>query len=232
MTSPVSRAAHCAMRWAAAAALLGAVLSAAPAEAQSAAGTLEIGVGVRRSGEVALGTADANETNPSGGSFRLFRSESRLNEINAVEARIGARLTPAVQIEAAGSYGEADLVVRLASDVEGIPDVSAIEPIQRFTVEGALTLDVIARSSRAQPFVALGGGYVRDVHDGQTLVESGAIGYIGGGVNLTLRSTPAAAMKAVGVRLDGRAVFGWRGVGFDDDVHTTYAVGGSMFMRF
>ena len=52
------------------------------------------------------------------------------------------------------------------------------------------------------------------------------------GLNLALRSTPAAAMKAAGVRLDGRVVFGWRGVGFDDDVHTTYAIGASMFMRF
>jgi hypothetical protein len=215
-----------------AAGLCAALLFAGPVEAQSAAGTLEVGVGVRRSGELTLGAADANETTSSGGSFRLFRSESRLEEINAIEARIGVRLTPAVQIEASGSYGESDLVVRLTSDVEGIPDVSATESIQRFTVEGALTLDVIGRTSRVQPFVALGGGYVRDVHDGQTLVESGAIGYLGGGVNLTLRSTPDAAMKAAGVRLDGRAVFGSRAVGFDDDVHTTYAIGASMFFRF
>ena len=220
------------MRWSAVTALFAAVLFAGPVEAQPVAGSLEIGIGVRRSGELTLGTADANETNPSGGPFRLFRSESRLEEINAVEARIGMRLAPAVQIEAAGSYGESDLVVRLTSDVEGIPDVTATESIQRFTVEGALTLDVVGHSRRAQPFVALGGGYVRDVHDGQTLVENGAIGYIGGGLNLTLRSTPAATMKAAGLRLDGRVLFGWRGVGFDDDVHTTYAIGASLYMRF
>lgn len=231
MTSPASRAALCAMR-SSAAVLLASGLFAVPADAQSPAGALEIGVGVRRSGEVALGSADANETNPSGGSFRLFQSESRLEEINALEARIGLRLTPSVQIEAAGSFGESELVVRLTSDVEGIPDVSATESIQRFTVEGAVTLDVLARSSRAQPFVTLGGGYVRDLHDGQTLVEGGAIGYIGGGVNLTLRSRPAAAMKAIGVRLDGRGVFGFRGIGFDDDIHTTYAIGASLFLRF
>jgi hypothetical protein len=232
MTALAPRAARHTMRSSAVATFLAAVVFASPAEAQTSAGEIEIGVGVRRSGALALGSADANETTSSGGSFRLFRSESRLEEINAVEARIGIRLTPAVQIEATGSYGESDLVVRLSSDVEGIPDVSASEAIQRFTVEGALTLDVIGQSRRARPFVAIGGGYVRDVHDGQTLVESGAIGYMGGGLNLTLRSSPAAAMKAAGVRLDGRVVFGWRGVGFDDDAHTTYAVGASMFMRF
>ena len=125
-----------------------------------------------------------------------------------------------------------DLVVRLSSDVEGIPDVSATESIRRFTVEGAVTLDVVRRSSRAQPFVVVGGGYVRDLHDRETLVEDGALGFVGGGLNLLLRSTPVARMKAVGARLDGRAVFGWRGISFDDDVHTTYAIGASMFMRF
>lgn len=211
---------------------LAAIVLAGPAEAQTSAGDVEVGIGVRRSGELALGSVDANETTSSQGSFRLFRSQSRLEEINAVEARIGIRVSSAVQLEAAGSYGESDLVVRLSSDVEGIPDVSATEPIQRFTVEGALTLDVVGQSDRAQPFVAVGGGYVRDVHDGQTLVESGAIGYLGGGVNFSFRSMPDAALKAAGVRLDGRVVFGWRGVGFDDDIHTTYAIGASLFMRF
>lgn len=204
------------------------------AGAQNVPGTFEAGGGIRWVGPMSLGSANANETRPGGGTFTLFTTASRLDAASALEARFGVRLSDTLQVEAAGSYATPSLTARIASDVEGIPDVSISETITQFTIEGAAVLDLprYRAGARAVPFVSAGAGYNRQLHETATLIEQGAVYHLGAGVNIVLKDRADAGMKAIGVRVDGRAVFRTGGVAFDDSAHIGPAFGGTLFVRF
>jgi hypothetical protein len=205
----------------------GIILSSAPGYAQTTAGSYEVRVGYRYALPVTFGELDANEVNASGGDFQLFESRTRLEAVSAIEAGLGVRVAPNVWLEASGSYGRSDLSVRLTSDVEGIPDTTATEPIRELTVEGLLRMR-LARwqlGAHATPFVSAGGGYVRDLHDERALVESGGLAHVGIGLDVMAGAT-------AGIRFDGRAMFRFGGLVFDDDVRTSPAVGASVYFRF
>jgi hypothetical protein len=199
--------------------------------ANAYAQTFEVGGGVRWVGPMTLGSANADETRPGGSTFTLFTSDSRLDSAAALEARFGVRLSDTLQVEATGSYAAPTLTARIASDVEGIPDVSISETITQYTVEGAAVLDLPRYAgARVMPFVSAGAGYNRQLHETATLIEHGPIYHVGGGVNVTLGEQSGG--KAFGVRLDGRAVIRTGGVAFDDSPHVAPAFGATLFVRF
>ena len=123
-----------------------------------------------------------------------------------------------------GSYGASDLNVTLNSDAEGAASVTASERIRQFTLEGAAVMELTPWrfGARGMPFLSGGAGYVRALHEDRVLVDTGALWFAGGGVDLLFGST--------GLRFDARALF-QRGV-INDDVHATPALGASVFMRF
>ena len=204
------------------------------AQAQATATTdrVEVGGGVRWVGGAALGDTDATLGTASGGSFVQFASASELGPAVVVEGRVGVRLSRALQVEVSVSYGTAALRTRLDSDVESIPDVTVSEPITRYTIEGTLVASLDRwRRGRVTPFVSAGGGYLRELHDGRTLVETGRVFHAGGGVTVPIRTSRAGA-SAVGIRADARIVVRSGGVLFDDDPVVAPAAGASVFFRF
>jgi hypothetical protein len=203
-----------------------AVMTSRIAFAQASGDTYEVGGGLRVVGPEPFGRVDANETNPGGGAFRLFTADSTLQALVGLEARFGVRVTPALRLEATGSYGASDLNVKLSSDAEGAADVTASERIRQFTLEGTAVIELTPWrfGARSMPFLSGGAGYVRALHEDRVLVDEGALWHAGGGVNLLLRS------NSLGVRFDARALF-QRGV-INDGVHASPALGVSVFMRF
>ncbi len=211
-----------------------ALLAPGAAHAQPRATTdrVEVGGGVRWVGGAALGDTDATLGTASGGSFVQFASASELGPAVVVEGRVGVRLSRALQVEVSVSYGTADLRTRLDSDVESIPDVTVSEPITRYTIEGTLVASLDRwRRGRVTPFVSAGGGYLRELHEGRTLVETGRAFHAGGGVTVPIRTSRAGA-SAVGIRADARIVVRSGGVLFDDDPVVAPAAGASVFFRF
>jgi opacity protein-like surface antigen len=205
------------------------VATAATARAQTDDTRYEIAAGVRFVGPESIGRVDANETNPGGGDFRLFTSDSTLHALVGLDARFGVRVTRAIRVEATGSYGASDLDVKLNSDVEGAAGITASERVRQFTVEGAAIVEMSRwrLGDHATPFVSAGAGYLRALHEDRVLVDEGALWHAGGGINLILRPSQS---RALGVRLDARAVF-QRGI-VDDDVHAAPIFGASAFLRF
>jgi hypothetical protein len=202
--------------------------------AQTMPGDLEVGGGVRWVGGMSLGKTDATETSSSGGTFTLFASESELTAANAVEARLGVGLTRTLRVEVGGAYATSDLRTRISSDVEGIPDVTASERVQQFAIEGVVVKELTAwrLGTRTLPFASAGGGYLRHLHEGKTLVETGGFWHVGGGAHVVLRSEPDALMKAAGLRVDARAVFRHGGAAFDSRAHASPSLAASLFARF
>jgi hypothetical protein len=83
------------------------------------------------------------------------------------------------------------------------------------------------------PFVTGGGGYLRQLHEGATLVQTGSIYYIGAGASIALSTADRRQrVKQIGLRLDTRAIVRTGGVTIDGRAYTAPAVGASLFARF
>ena len=82
------------------------------------------------------------------------------------------------------------------------------------------------------PFVAAGGGYLRQVHEGQTLIDDGHSYHVGGGVKRRLFTHDRRFVKSAGVRGDVRVYVLSGGAAFDTDMHSRFAASGSFFVGF
>ena len=68
-------------------------------------------------------------------------------------------------------------------------------------------LDELRMGPRLVPFAAAGGGYLRQLHEGQTLVEQGQVYHAGGGLKYWLLTRKVGAVRSAGLRTDARIVF-------------------------
>jgi hypothetical protein len=217
--------------------MLCALLLSGTAHAQSAPplpGRFEIAAGGLWVGRTPVGTADATLTDAAGGRFRLFATESQLDAAPAIEGRVGIRLLRRLEAEGSVSYAVSNLSTRIGFDFEGAADVTATESVKQVTVEAGLVahLEQWRLSTRTVPFVSGGAGYLRQLHEGHTLVETGRTYHIGGGINSVLRWHGNARLKAIGLRVDARAIVRTGGVAFDEGAHAAPAFGASLFFRF
>lgn len=208
-----------------------------PALAQSAdpaPARFDVGIGALWIGQQALGTKAAMETTGAGATRALFNASSGLASASGVAGRIGLRVTRGFAAEAEASYLKPQLRVALTGDAEDAAAVTATETVQQFTIGGgALWYPPIRRwSSRFAPFATAGGGYLRQLHDQATLVETGRFYYVGGGFSALLVAGGHFHAKGLGVRADVRALIRSKGVAFDGGSETSPAAGVSAFVRF
>jgi hypothetical protein len=211
-----------------------------PAFAQSArlASRLEISAGVSAIGSLDLGSTTAGETTPTQTTRPLFTTAATFGAAPSVEGRVGWRFSRALTAEAEASYGRPELRVTAANDNESdragdnAAAVTAAERVQQFTVGGAIVYHLAMGSPRVAPFVSGGGGYLRDLHESGTLAQEGRYYQVGGGLTVLIASRGSALLKAMGIRVDARALMRANGVAFDDALHVAPAVGASFFVRF
>jgi hypothetical protein len=211
-------------------------LHAIPAIAQAgpSRSRVEIGVGVLWAGSIPLGTKAATETTASGGTSALFSTTSELAGVAGVEGRIGVRVTESIVVEGQVSYLAPELRVAVSADAEGAAAVTAVDVTQQFTIGGRALWYVPGRrwSPRFAPFAMAGGGYLRQLHEQATLLQTGRFYQIGGGVSALLVSRPHFHTKGAGVRFDVSALVRSGGVAFDGGSQTSPAAGASAFVRF
>jgi hypothetical protein len=162
-------------------------------------GRLQVGAGIGWVGGSAFGERPADLRTASGGPYRLFQSETDLGSSGSFEARVGILLSrrygvegrvaiskPALHAEATGSFTIAETVDHYAFDGGVVVRLPELEGMG-FT-----------------PFASAGAGYVRQLHEGQALVESGHLFYVGGGFTRPLFSRSQGLIRAMSVRADLR----------------------------
>ena len=212
------------------------MLPAPAAFAQSAdppASRVEFGIGALWIGRQPLGQTNSTETTASGGAQTLFSSSSELAGGGGLSGRASVRVTRSLVAEAEASYIKPQLRIALSGDTEGAAAVTATETLQQFTIGGGVLWYVPVRlTSRVAPFVTAGGGYLRQLHEPATLVETGRFYQFGGGVSALLVAGRHVYTKGIGARVDARAVIRSKGVAFDGGSTTSPAVGVSAFVRF
>jgi len=195
---------------------------------------IEIGIGVQWIGQQTLGTRAATETTGAGSTLTLFSTTSELAGAGGVDGRVGVRLTSSLVAEAEASYLKPSLRIAVSGDTEGGAATTAAETIEQFTIGGGVRwlLPGGRRSPRFSPFLAGSVGYLRQLHEGGTFVETGQYYSLGGGVSSVLWRGGRLHTKGVGIRGDVRAVIRSKGVAFDGGSKTSPAAGVSAFVRF
>jgi hypothetical protein len=197
---------------------------------------IEVDLGATWSSGVDFGTADATLTRNQSAqaAYTLFSTASTLGHAPGVEGRLGWHVTPTIAVEGAFLFSRPALETSISRDAEGAPSLTASETISQFLVDvsGVLHLRAL-RVKRAVPFVLGGAGYLRELHQGAALVETGHTYHVGGGAKMPL-VTRRGFVRTLGLRLDGRLYFRSGGADLDDSrpTRTMALAGASLIVEF
>jgi hypothetical protein len=197
-------------------------------------GRLELDGGILWMGTQALGSRDANLTTGTGSTLRLFSTTSDLLAVAGFEGRVAVKVTRALEAQASMSYAKPELRTHVSNDTENGASATASESVQQYIVGGGLLWYFPSNTSRPRLrlFVSAGAGYLRQLHEGATLVATGQSYDVGGGIKLLRGSRTRKRMKTLGIRLDARLVVRTKGIAFDGRRSIAPAAGASLFVRF
>jgi hypothetical protein len=98
-------------------------------------------------------------------------------------------------------------------------------------IDGAVTYH-FNPVGKVVPFIRGGVGYLRQLHEGQSLVETGIAYHAGGGLTYWLSSGGQGFFKGWGLRGDARVLVRDGGFSLDDETRTGVVVAGALVMAF
>jgi hypothetical protein len=190
------------------------------------------GAGLFTGGDV--GTRDATlRANGSSTPFTLFRTASSLALAPTLELGVGTLVTRRIGAEARLVYGRPDIRTSVTTDAEGAPAVAVVERIDQYAISGGVIVLIDElRLGGTTPFASAGAGYIRQLHEGRTLVEQGHSFHVGGGVKRWLFVRDRRRLKAAGLRGDARLELVSGGVAFDNRLRARGVLSGAFFVTF
>jgi hypothetical protein len=108
----------------------------------------------------------------------------------------------------------------------------AVERLDQYLVEAGILfmLDEL-RFGSTVPFVTGGAGYVRQLHEGLTLIDQGRDYYVGGGVKHRFLTRTRARLKSAGLKAEARLRLLAGDLVFDAVV-PRLGISGSVFVAF
>jgi hypothetical protein len=175
------------------------------------AGSWELSAGLQWQDGVDLGVRNAELTrNPDAGTgpYDLFTSETTLRPAAGVVGHLAGYVTPRLALEAGVRITRPVLRIDLTADAESAADQAAEERITQYVFDGSVVWHLTG-PGRTVPFVAAGGGYLRDLHAQSELVETGSEIHATAGVKWWFSARP----RRLGIR--GEAGVSLRDGGFD-----------------
>lgn len=166
--------------------------------------------------------------------FTLFSADTRIGSAPGFDGRIGFWITRTLAVEGGFVYAQPQVRIRVTGDSEGADPLTLEDDLDQYFIEvtAVFLLDALRLGSRTIPFVSGGGGYLRQLHEGRTLVETGQLYHVGGGVRHWLWTRNAGFIRALGLRADARAYVLVNGFALDDDAKVHGAVSASGFVTF
>ena len=205
------------------------------AEAQEPPPRLEaaLGGGIFGAAGVSEGNANlrANSTTPD--AYRLFTAATEFARAGMLEARASWALTRRYGVEGRFAVMRPELRSSVTADAEGAPAVTVVERVDQYMVDAGVVvvLDEL-RLGGMVPFAAAGGGYLRQLHEGRTVVEQGHLYYVGGGAKTALFTRDQGFIRGLGLRADARVNLLARGIEHGGGPRPHAAFSGSVFVRF
>lgn len=175
-------------------------------------GSIELGGGVMWGPGFETGTSTAQLTRSGQAKFDLFTTDGEVSGFPGVHARLGAYLSRTVSIEAGVRFAKPQLAYLLSADAESADDETATDSISHYVFDGSVLFHFPRASfagGRGVPFLSGGAGYVRELHEGNEVVETGNEIHFTGGVKYWF----GARGRRMGLRAE--AGFSSREKGFD-----------------
>lgn len=158
--------------------------------------------------------------------FTWFSASSEVGQATSAVARVGFTLSPHVMIEGGGVFGMPRVAVTITGDAETSQQHLEGERLKQYLFDGALVWHLPMRlGTRVRPFAIGGAGYLRQLHEERTLVETGQVYYAGVGARYWFRGGSGVG-RSLGMRGDVRANFRRGGIDFEDQtrVYPTVAI--------
>ena len=189
--------------------------------------------GLNWSGGYDIGTSRAvlrtNATGPTPPPFTLFNVDSRIAPAPGAEVRVGVGVMSRMSVEGGLLFARRRLPFRVFGDAEAPSDELEGESIQHFLFDGGVLYEIALPQPQLRLFASGGAGYLRQLHQDRTLVESGQVYYLGGGARYWLRGLPASA-RSVGLRGDLRVNFRRGAIEFADSLRVYPTISVLMFI--
>ena len=186
-------------------------------------------------GGTSFGSADANlRTNATTEQpYRLFSADSSLSPAPVLDVALGMRLARRIAVEAGVKFGRPELRTALSADAESAAPLTVVERIDQYLIDGTVVvrIDELRMGRRTVPFVAAGAGYLRQLHEGSTVIEEGHLYHVGAGVRHWL-SLHRAGIRGIGVRGEVRLYVLNGGINFVSDPRPRGAASGSIVLAF
>ena len=193
-------------------------------------GSWEIGGGIVYLQGFDMGDRSADLTRPTGGPLELFTTSSELKAAIGLQGRLGFYLSPQLSVEGGVRFAKPKLSIRITGDFENAPNETAEETLNQYLIDGSALWHFgrpSATSGGVVPFVMGGVGYLRELHDGQELVETGVEYHAGAGVKIWF-----GGGGRFGVRAEGGISIRDGGFDFEDKTRYIPVAAGSVIYLF
>jgi hypothetical protein len=148
--------------------------------------------------------------------FTWFTVDSQMAGAFGGQLRVGYAITRRITVEGAAALSRRRIAFDVTGDNEtGFQSLEG-ESVHHYLFEGTAMWHLpLARSPRLVPFASGGAGYLRQLHQDRTLVETGQIYHAGGGLQYWLRGRRDSA-RGFGVRGDLRMNVRHNGIDFEN----------------
>ena len=204
--------------------------------AQGPGPRVEVEVGGGLLGGADLGSRDANlrASRQAQQPFRLFTADTRFARTGMIHVRTSFALTRRFALEGGMTWGHPEIRTSVTADAENAPPLVSTERVDQYFVDGGIviTLHRFGIGARAVPFVSAGAGYLRQLHEGQAVIEEGQVYHVGGGIKYRLRARNRGVIRATGLRADVRMNVLRGGISFEENPRPQLAVSGGVFVGF
>jgi len=164
----------------------------------------------------------------------VFSSDTRFAAAPSFHVRGGYDLTRRLGVEGGVVFSRPAIRTSLTGDIEGAPSLTVDERVDQYVIEASVLfrLDELRLGRSTVPFVAGGAGYLRQLHQGLTVIDQGHLYHVGGGVKHTLTVRNRGLVRSAGIRADARVYLLTSGYSFDDGPRPHVAASGSLFLVF
>lgn len=169
----------------------------------------------------------AGQTAPA---FTFFTADSRVVTSIAKAFRIGLAITPRLAIDGGVSFAQPRIGVSISGDAEAPAQQLEGEKLEQYQIDAGLTWQLpVDMGGKIAPYVAIGGGYLRQLHEDRALAETGQIYYAGAGARYWLKGGHGSS-KALGLQSDVRISVRKDGIDFENKVRSYPCVSVMVFV--
>lgn len=184
-----------------------------------------------------LGTGSATmlADNTTPAPYKYFDADGSRAAVPAFRGGIGYQITDTVGVEGSFLFGKGDLRATVTNDAENVSSAVITGTMTQYFID----LSIVARLRQAAfsngnglPFVEAGGGYLRQMQEGNFAVVTGQIYHLGGGVTYYFNRRPARRMSGIGFRAQARLYLPRKALTFDAGQHVFASLNAGFVVAF